>query len=112
MGRERFSVQALKVLKVFLEAFQQHNRELYGIEIIRLAGLSSGTVYPLLLRFEEEGLLTSRWEIERPQDLQRPRRRLYQITGDGARVAREALSALIPASAAPSFRLPPTVSEA
>src|ERR687892_189670 len=50
-----------------------------------------GTLYKALSRLEELGLLTSRWEdaaaVER-----RPRRRLYELTGEGARVAGSALA--------------------
>ncbi len=48
-----------------------------------------GTLYKALGRLEEFGLLASRWEdaaaVER-----RPRRRLYELTGQGARVAERA----------------------
>jgi PadR family transcriptional regulator, regulatory protein PadR len=64
----------------------------YGFDIMDASGLPSGTVYPILRRLEDAGLLRSRWEkIETARDEQRPPRRYYQITGAGARVAREAL---------------------
>jgi DNA-binding PadR family transcriptional regulator len=50
-----------------------------------------GTLYKALSRLEELGLLTSRWEDAAAAE-GRPRRRLYELTGDGARVARAALS--------------------
>jgi len=46
---------------------------------------SHGTLYKALGRLEELGLLTSRWE--NPAVEGRPRRRLYALTGEGARVA-------------------------
>ena len=46
-----------------------------------------GTLYKALGRLEEFGLLTSRWEDAGESAEGRPRRRLYQLTGDGARVA-------------------------
>ena len=50
-----------------------------------------GTLYKALGRLEEFGLLTSRWED--PATVEgRPRRRLYQLTGQGARVAEQALA--------------------
>jgi DNA-binding PadR family transcriptional regulator len=32
-----------------------------GLEVIRATGLPSGTLYPLLARFEEQGWCTARW---------------------------------------------------
>ena len=49
-----------------------------------------GTLYKALSRLEELGLLTSRWEDAAAAD-GRPRRRLYELTGEGARVAEQAL---------------------
>jgi DNA-binding PadR family transcriptional regulator len=45
-----------------------------------------GTLYKALGRLEEFGLLTSRWEDATAAE-GRPRRRLYELTGQGARVA-------------------------
>ena len=45
-----------------------------------------GTLYKALGRLEEFGLLTSRWEDATAAE-GRPRRRLYELTGEGARVA-------------------------
>jgi len=91
----RLSHQALRVLKAFLDAFSEDVRaELAGADLMKAARLSSGTLYPILLRFEKAGLLISRWEDDRPEDLGRPRRRFYRITPAGARVAHEALGEL------------------
>jgi DNA-binding PadR family transcriptional regulator len=80
------------VLRVFLDAFTEDVRvELAGTDLLAAAHISSGTLYPILLRFEQAGLLESRWERERPESLGRPRRRFYRMTQEGARVAREAL---------------------
>lgn len=50
-----------------------------------------GTLYKALGRLEEFGLLTSRWEDGAAAE-GRPRRRLYELTGEGARVAERALA--------------------
>ena len=50
---------------------------------------SHGTLYKALGRLEELGLLTSRWEDAAAVE-GRPRRRLYALTGEGARVAERA----------------------
>ena len=49
-----------------------------------------GTLYKALGRLEEFGLLTSRWEDAAGAAEGRPRRRLYELTGEGARVAERA----------------------
>ena len=48
-----------------------------------------GTLYKALGRLEDLGLLTSRWEEAAVVD-GRPRRRLYEITSQGAQVAQRA----------------------
>jgi PadR family transcriptional regulator PadR len=49
-----------------------------------------GTLYKALSRLEEFGLLRSRWEDDAAAAEGRPRRRLYELTGEGARVAERA----------------------
>jgi PadR family transcriptional regulator, regulatory protein PadR len=49
-----------------------------------------GTLYKALGRLEEFGLLSSRWEKAAAEG--RPRRRLYQLTGQGVTVAEQALA--------------------
>ena len=57
----------------------------YGFDIIEACGLPSGTVYPILRRLEDAGMLRSRWEgVRTARDEQRPPRRYYQLTGSGA----------------------------
>src|ERR671923_232805 len=64
----------------------------YGFDIIDATGLQSGSVYPILRRLEDAGLLRSKWEpVRTARDEQRPPRRYYQVTGAGAEVLREAL---------------------
>jgi DNA-binding PadR family transcriptional regulator len=64
--------------------------ETSGAEIGRATDLASGTLYPILFRLEEAGWLVSRWEAGDPSELGRPRRRLYRVTGIGARRAKSA----------------------
>jgi PadR family transcriptional regulator len=58
----------------------------YGYDLMKAAGLKSGTLYPLLGRLEDEKLVTSAWETPQ-QDGQRPRK-YYRLTAKGAEVAR------------------------
>ena len=58
----------------------------YGYDLMKAAGLKSGTLYPLLARLADQKLVTSAWET--PQaDGDRPRK-YYRLTGEGIRVAR------------------------
>jgi DNA-binding PadR family transcriptional regulator len=59
-----------------------------------------GTLYKALGRLEEFGLLASRWEDPEAAAEGRPRRRLYELTGEGAHVAERTPAE--PAGAAPS----------
>jgi DNA-binding PadR family transcriptional regulator len=56
--------------------------------LIKLTVPSSGTLYPLLIRFEGHALLESNWEEVAPAELGRPRRRLSRITPYGVQRAR------------------------
>jgi PadR family transcriptional regulator, regulatory protein PadR len=51
-----------------------------------------GTLYKALGRLEEFGMLSSSWEDAEAAE-GRPRRRLYELTAEGARVAGEAIEA-------------------
>jgi PadR family transcriptional regulator PadR len=64
----------------------------YGYDLMKAAGLPSGTLYPLLARLQARGLVTSAWETPH-QDGERPRR-YYQLTGEGIEVARLELAQL------------------
>ena len=95
-GDIRLSHQSLRVLRAFLDSLSEDIRaEMAGADLMSAARLSSGTLYPILLRFERLGLLESRWESERPEVLGRPRRRFYRMTEAGALVARNALNDLV-----------------
>ncbi len=59
----------------------------YGYDLMKAARLPSGTLYPMLARLQDEGLVTSAWEQYAP-DPGRPPRKYYQLTGEGARIAR------------------------
>lgn len=95
MGAEpRISAQTLRVLATLMSSPRD---ELAGAEIGREAKLASGSLYPILDRLERAGWLASRWEVEDPHALGRPRRRYYRVTALGAAKAREAFRPLEPA---------------
>lgn len=88
--------------------------EFHGFELAKqiAAGSSArrltahGTLYKALGRLEDRGLLVSRWEdAARAVAAGRPRRRLYQVTGEGER----ALAGWRRAQQAPSGAMHPGV---
>ena len=75
----------------------------HGFDIMDATDLPSGTVYPILRRLNEDGLVKARWErdgVARRE--QRPPRRYYELTAAGeatlagARARYRALEALAP----------------
>jgi PadR family transcriptional regulator, regulatory protein PadR len=60
----------------------------YGYDLMRAAKLASGTLYPMLARLQQEGLVDSEWEAPRQDAGGRPPRKYYRLTGEGLRVAR------------------------
>jgi PadR family transcriptional regulator, regulatory protein PadR len=77
----RLTVQVLLVLQALL---REPGREMYGLELSEETGLLPGTAYPILLRLENEGWVTSRWEDVDPRAEKRPARRYYRLTATGA----------------------------
>jgi PadR family transcriptional regulator PadR len=57
----------------------------HGYELGQEVGLKAGSLYPMLMRLCDRGLLEASWEAEPPQG--RPPRHLYRLTADGAQLA-------------------------
>jgi DNA-binding PadR family transcriptional regulator len=87
----RLSGPTLNVLRLFMNDV---GRSWSGAEIQLAAKIGSGTLYPLLVRLEAAGWLSSKWEDVDPSSIGRPRRRYYSITGVGQIAARNALAPL------------------
>jgi PadR family transcriptional regulator len=85
----RLTVQVQLVVQALL---RDPARELYGLELSEETGLQPGTAYPILLRLEHEGWVTSRWEDIDPRAEKRPARRYYRLTAGGAVQASAALA--------------------
>src|SRR3984885_13477454 len=59
----------------------------HGYELAKQTGLKSGTLYPLLMRLSDQGLLDARWaESDQPG---KPPRHMYRPTAAGLALARE-----------------------
>jgi PadR family transcriptional regulator, regulatory protein PadR len=66
----------------------------YGYELGQEVGLKAGSLYPILIRLCERGLLEATWEGDPP--LGRPPRHLYRLTGAGVGLAAELAAAADP----------------
>ena len=79
------SAQTLAVLSTLADARRQWR---YGLELAAATGLKSGSLYPILARLDERGLVESKWlEPEKPG---RPPRHAYRITAAGRAALSEA----------------------
>lgn len=57
----------------------------HGYELSKATGLKSGTLYPLLMRLSDQGLLESEWR--EPLQPGKPPRHVYRLTGTGLALA-------------------------
>jgi PadR family transcriptional regulator PadR len=60
----------------------------YGYELGQQVSLKAGSLYPILMRLGDRGLLEHTWEAAAPGG--RPPRHLYRLTADGIQFAAEA----------------------
>jgi len=94
----RYSTQTAAVFQALLEDRATWR---YGYDLSRDTGLRSGTLYPILMRLADSGLLEAAWKTVDPG---RPPRHLYRLTPQGARSARAYLQDHAPCSAASVLR--------
>ncbi len=74
----RLSHSAALILKALSLGF------CFGLDVMQITGLPSGTVYPALRRLERDALVVSRWEPEEEAIRNnRPARRYYEVTAAG-----------------------------
>jgi DNA-binding PadR family transcriptional regulator len=57
----------------------------YGYELCQQLDLKAGSMYPILMRLADRGLLETTWETDVPAG--RPPRHLYRLTGPGRALA-------------------------
>ena len=81
--------QELRRGVLMLAVLSQLKKQEYGYSLRQLLAakgmpIEEGTLYPLLRRMEEQGLLTSEWKIE-----DGPPRRYYARNANGDRVLKE-----------------------
>jgi PadR family transcriptional regulator PadR len=86
--RREFSSQTLSVLAAL---YEQPSRWQHGYALASTTGLKSGTLYPILVRLSDRGLVEACWQEETQPG--RPRRHLYRLTAAGLASATGALAA-------------------
>jgi len=86
----RFTGATLRVLEALLDtAFED---PLYGLELMHRTRLSSGALYPVLMRLEQAGWVESSWQDVGPAVTGIRRRRGYRLTAAGVPAARHVLA--------------------
>jgi PadR family transcriptional regulator PadR len=78
----RLSDEAAAVLRLFVTDPQQQR---FGLEVLRATNTSSGSLYPILHRLEDQGILDGAWEpLEDATAEGRRPRRMYRLNPDRA----------------------------
>jgi len=72
---------------LFLAMLEMPRTWRHGYELSRQTKLKSGTLYPLLMRLSDQGLLESKWQ--EPEHPGKPPRHAYRLTPNGLAFARE-----------------------
>lgn len=78
----RPSQQMLRLLAVLSAQPRQWR---HGYDLMKETGLQSGTLYPLLMRMSDQGLVDAEWHD--PAQPGRPARHAYRLTAAGAALA-------------------------
>lgn len=71
--------------KVLSSLARQPQAWRYGYDLLQETGLKSGTLYPLLIRLHDQGLLETEWR--QPLEPGRPQRHACRLTADGLALA-------------------------
>jgi PadR family transcriptional regulator, regulatory protein PadR len=69
----------------------------YGYQLCQQLDLKPGSLYPILVRLADRGLLETTWDTDVPAG--RPPRHLYRLTGSGRALATELAAARTAATA-------------
>jgi PadR family transcriptional regulator, regulatory protein PadR len=88
MARERRPSKQMLALLAELSNEMQEWR--HGYDLMKATGLHSGTLYPLLMRMSDQGLVEAKWH--EPAQPGRPARHVYRLTAKGAAFARTAVA--------------------
>ena len=90
---KRISAAFLQALHAFLN---NRGKPLAGSDIMKMTGLPSGTIYPLVVRMANAGWLVSEDEAVDPKLVGRPAKRLYSLTPSGVSEGEKILRSKFP----------------
>lgn len=82
----------------------------HGYELCQQTELKAGSMYPILIRLADRGLLETTWETDMP--VGRPPRHLYRLTAAGLELASQLGEKVLAASRAKRARLRPRLGSA
>src|SRR5687768_875374 len=99
MRTRRPSAQTIAVLRALA---RQPREWRYGYELCQELGLKAGSMYPILMRLADRGLLETSWETG--AEAGRPPRHLYRLTRSGLELVGE-LNATSPQRRRASLKL-------
>ena len=90
---------------VMLALAQRPARWRYGYDLCQQTELKAGSMYPILMRLADRGLLETAWEQDVPTG--RPPRHMYRLTGAGRAYAAELAASATRAARSKPVRLRP-----
>ena len=77
-----------QTLAILLALAEDPSRWRHGYDLCAELDVQAGSMYPILIRLADRGLLETSWETERAPG--RPARHLYRLTGAGRAYATSA----------------------
>jgi DNA-binding PadR family transcriptional regulator len=86
------------MLALLASLFEKAPGWIHGYDLMKATELKSGSLYPLLMRMTDQGLVESEWR--EPTGPGRPPRHTYRLTAQGLALAREAKDAFLPSGLA------------
>jgi PadR family transcriptional regulator, regulatory protein PadR len=92
-GARRPSAQTTAVVLALAE---QPTAWRYGYQLCQQLGIKPGSMYPILVRLADRGLLETAWDTDTDAGAgrsRRPPRHLYRLTGSGRALAAELAAA-------------------
>ena len=84
---QRLRKPSPQMIAVLFALSERGSEPSYGYDLCRRLELKAGTVYPILRRLDERGLVETGWEQDPPQG--RPPRHLYRLSAGGAQLVAE-----------------------
>lgn len=85
--------------RLFAALAESEGAWVHGYDLCKATGLKSGTLYPLLVRLADRGLVEAEWRASPLPG--RPSRHVYRLTAQGRALARAMAAEGAPRAASP-----------